>query len=80
MPLDRVTGAYFAGTGINAVAPARSGDVVKLVLVKAELPGTTYTTLAPTLIVETLFDAVVASVVLALGAVRRRPAGAQRAA
>lgn len=65
VPLDRVTGAYFAGTGINAVAPARSGDVVKLVLVKAELPGTTYTTLAPTLIVETLFDAVVASVVLA---------------
>lgn len=64
VPLDRVTGAYFAGTGINAVAPARSGDVVKLVLVKAELPGTTYTTLAPTLIVETLFDAVVASVVL----------------
>ena len=80
VPLDRVTGAYFAGTGINAVAPARSGDVVKLVLVKAELPGTTYTTLAPTLIVETLFDAVVASVVLVVGAVRRRPACARRAA
>jgi glycosyltransferase 2 family protein len=64
IPIDRVTGAYFAGTGINAVAPARSGDVVKLVLVKHEVPGTTYTTLAPTLLVETLFDAVVASVVL----------------
>ena len=64
VPLDRVTGAYFAGTGVNAVAPARSGDVVKLVLVKHEVPGTTYTTLAPTLIVETLFDAVVASCVL----------------
>ena len=64
IPLDRVTGSYFAGTGVNAIAPARSGDVVKLVLVKAEVPGTTYTTLAPTLIVETLFDAVVASGVL----------------
>jgi uncharacterized membrane protein YbhN (UPF0104 family) len=64
VPLHRVTGAYFAGTGVNAVAPARSGDVVKLVLVKHEVPGTTYTTLTPTLIVETLFDAVVASIVL----------------
>jgi uncharacterized membrane protein YbhN (UPF0104 family) len=64
VPLGRVTGAYFAGTGVNAIAPARSGDVVKLVLVKHEVPGTTYTTLAPTLLVETLFDAVVASFVL----------------
>jgi uncharacterized membrane protein YbhN (UPF0104 family) len=64
VPFGRVTGAYFAGTGVNAVVPARSGDVVKLVLVKHEVEGTTYTTLAPTLVVETLFDAVVASVVL----------------
>ncbi len=64
VPLGRVTGAYFAGTGVNAIAPARSGDVVKLVLVKHEVQGTTYTTLTPTLIVETLFDAFVASFVL----------------
>jgi uncharacterized membrane protein YbhN (UPF0104 family) len=64
VPLSRVTGAYLAGTGVNAVAPGRAGDAVKLVLVKNEVSGTTYTTLAPTLIVETLFDAVVASVVL----------------
>ena len=64
VPLGRVTGAYLAGTGINAVAPGRAGDAVKLVLVKQEVPGTTYTTLAPTLIVETLFDAVVAACVL----------------
>lgn len=64
IPLGRVTAAYLAGTGVNAVAPARAGDAVKLVLVKNEVPGTTYTTLAPTLIVETLFDAVVASAVL----------------
>ncbi len=64
VPLSRVTGAYFAGVGVNAIAPARAGDVVKLVLVKRELPGATYTTLTPTLLVETIFDAVVASIIL----------------
>ena len=64
IPLGRVTGAYFAGVGVNAIAPARAGDVVKLVLVKHEVRGTTYTTLTPTLIVETIFDAVVAAVIL----------------
>ena len=61
VPLGHVTGAYFAGVGVNAIAPARAGDVVKLVLVKHEVQGTTYTTLAPTLIVETIFDMVVAA-------------------
>ena len=64
MPLRHVTGAYFAGVGVNAIAPARAGDVVKLVLVKHEVKGTTYTTLTPTLIVETIFDMVVASIIL----------------
>jgi uncharacterized membrane protein YbhN (UPF0104 family) len=65
VPLGPVTGAYFAGVGVNAITPARAGDVVKLVLVKHEVRGTTYTTLTPTLIVETIFDLVVASVILA---------------
>jgi hypothetical protein len=64
VPLGHVTGAYFAGVGVNAITPARAGDVVKLVLVKHEVRGTTYTTLAPTLLVETIFDMVVASVIL----------------
>ena len=65
VPLGHVTGAYFAGVGVNAIAPARAGDAVKLVLVKHEVRGTTYTTLTPTLVVETLFDMAVASVILA---------------
>jgi uncharacterized membrane protein YbhN (UPF0104 family) len=65
VPLGRVTGAYFAGVGVNAITPARAGDVVKLVLVKHEVQGTTYTTLTPTLLVETIFDMVVAAVILA---------------
>ena len=64
VPLGHVTGAYFAGVGVNAITPARAGDVVKLVLVKHEVQGTTYTTLTPTLVVETIFDMVVAAVIL----------------
>jgi uncharacterized membrane protein YbhN (UPF0104 family) len=48
--------AYAAGVGVNAVAPARAGDLVKLYLVKRRVPGSAYPTLAPTLVVETLFD------------------------
>ena len=54
-----VLGAYLAGVGLNAITPARSGDVLKLYLVKHRVEGSTYPTLAATLVVETLFDAVV---------------------
>ncbi len=64
VPLGHVTGAYFAGVGVNAITPARAGDVVKLVLVKHEVQGTTYTTLTPSLLVETIFDMVIASIIL----------------
>jgi uncharacterized membrane protein YbhN (UPF0104 family) len=53
-------GAYVAGVGVNSVAPARGGDVVKLYLVKRRLREARYPTLAPTLIVETIFDFFVA--------------------
>jgi hypothetical protein len=49
-------GAYVAGVGVNAIAPARAGDLVKLYLVKRKLPDAHYATLTPTLVVETLFD------------------------
>ncbi|MGH3001241.1 MAG: lysylphosphatidylglycerol synthase transmembrane domain-containing protein [Gaiellaceae bacterium] len=51
-----VLGAYAAGVGVNSIVPARGGDVVKMYLVKHRLPESSYATLAPTLIVETLFD------------------------
>ncbi|HEY7537483.1 MAG TPA: lysylphosphatidylglycerol synthase transmembrane domain-containing protein [Gaiellaceae bacterium] len=54
-------GAYVAGVGINSILPARSGDLVKLYLVKHRIPDSTYATLAPTLLVETLLDFVVGS-------------------
>ncbi|HXV58470.1 MAG TPA: lysylphosphatidylglycerol synthase transmembrane domain-containing protein, partial [Gaiellaceae bacterium] len=57
-----VFGAYMAGVGINAIVPARGGDVVKLYLVKHRVEPSTYPTLASSLVVETLFDFAVATV------------------
>ena len=59
-----VFGAYAAGVGVNALVPARGGDFLKLYLVKHRIRGATYPTLATTLIVETLFDFAVASLLL----------------
>lgn len=49
-------GAYVAGTGVNAVIPARGGDVVRLYLAKHRIEGSTYTTLVSTSLLQTLFD------------------------
>ena len=62
--LRMVFGAYMAGVGVNSIAPARGGDVVKLVLVKHRIEESRYATLAPTLLVETIFDFVVASALI----------------
>src|SRR5262245_57184839 len=64
VPRPGVFGAYVAGVGLNSVVPARAGDALKLVLVKRQVEGSTYTTLTPTLFVETLFDVVVAAVII----------------
>jgi uncharacterized membrane protein YbhN (UPF0104 family) len=64
VPWRGVAGAYFAGIGVNAVLPARSGDVLRLYLVKRRIEGSTYPTLTATVIVETLFDSLVAGAIL----------------
>jgi uncharacterized protein (TIRG00374 family) len=53
-------GAYAAGVGVNSIAPARGGDLIKLYLVKHRMTDARYPTLAATLVVETLFDFFVA--------------------
>ena len=55
-----VFGAYVAGVGVNSIVPGRGGDLVKLFLVRQRVPDTTYTTLASTLLAETLLDIVIA--------------------
>jgi uncharacterized membrane protein YbhN (UPF0104 family) len=53
-------GAYVAGVGVNSIVPARGGDVVKVYLARHRIPESSYPTLGSTLVVETLFDFVVA--------------------
>ncbi len=64
-------GAYLCGTGVNAVLPARPGEVLKLALVRGKAPGMRYEGLASTLLTESVFDtvagALILSIALALG-------------
>jgi hypothetical protein len=50
--------AYLAGAGINALVPARGGDVVKLAMVHKRIEGSRYPTLAATFLPEALFETV----------------------
>jgi uncharacterized protein (TIRG00374 family) len=61
-----VTGAYLAGVGVNAVVPARGGDVMKVYLVHRAMPETAYTTIVTSLLAETAFDAVVGTVLITI--------------
>jgi uncharacterized membrane protein YbhN (UPF0104 family) len=60
-----VYGAYVAGVGVNAIVPARGGDVLKLYLLKHRVEGSSYPTLGATLLVDTLFDTVLACALVA---------------
>jgi len=46
---------------VNAIVPARGGDVVRLFLAKRRIEGSTYTTLVSTSLLQTMFDMLVAS-------------------
>ncbi len=58
VPLRVVVGAYVAGVGVNAFAPARGGDVVKVAAVRKGVPTSSVPAVASSLLPETLFDAV----------------------
>jgi glycosyltransferase 2 family protein len=68
IPFGSVFGGYWAGVAVNAIAPARGGDVVKAYIVKHRIKEISYPTLGSTLVVETLFDLVVASLLLVTAA------------
>jgi uncharacterized membrane protein YbhN (UPF0104 family) len=59
-----VFGAYAAGAGLNAIVPARGGDVLRLSIVKRRIPGATYATLASSLVVESILDSVISAAFL----------------
>lgn len=60
-----VYAAYLSAVGVNAVVPARAGDAVRLYLAHRAVPGSTYTTLASTLLVLSFFDMAMASLIFA---------------
>lgn len=68
VPLLRVLTGYAAGVALNAVAPARGGDAVKVGLVRAAVPGSSVPTIAATLSVLVALDLVIGTIlVVALG-------------
>ena len=64
MPLLRIVSAYAAGVALNAVAPARGGDVAKIALVRTATPGSNVATIASTMSVLVVFDLVAATVLV----------------
>jgi uncharacterized membrane protein YbhN (UPF0104 family) len=59
-----VLGAYVAGVGINAFAPARGGDVVKIATVRNRVAGSSVPALTSSLLAETVFDFAVATTLM----------------
>ncbi|MGZ8783819.1 MAG: lysylphosphatidylglycerol synthase transmembrane domain-containing protein [Gaiellaceae bacterium] len=65
VPWRSIYASYLAGVGVNAIIPARAGDAVRLFLAHRAVPGSTYTTLASTLLVLSLFDSSMALLIFA---------------
>src|SRR3954467_6890170 len=56
--------AYLAGAGINAILPARAGDVTKVFLVKRQIPDSSYPAVTSSFLVQTVFDTSIGVLVL----------------
>jgi uncharacterized protein (TIRG00374 family) len=56
VPWRKIYAAYVAGVGVNAIFPARAGDVVRLYLAHRAIPTSTYTTLVSSTAVLTIVD------------------------
>lgn len=64
VPLASVAGSYAVGVALNAFLPARGGEIVKLALVRSRIHGSTIPTVASTLSVVLLLDALLGGVLL----------------
>ncbi len=60
-----VYGGYVAGVGVNAILPGRGGDILRLYIVKHRVDGSTYPTLASTMLADGIFDLFAAGLLLA---------------
>jgi uncharacterized protein (TIRG00374 family) len=60
----QVLGGYVAGLGANAILPGRGGDLLRLYIVKHRVDGSTYPTLASTMLADGIVDFVFASLLI----------------
>ena len=55
-----IVAAVFAGVGVNAIVPARGGDVVRIFLAKRDVEGSSYATVTSSMLLLAVFDFVLA--------------------
>jgi uncharacterized membrane protein YbhN (UPF0104 family) len=60
----RLSAAYLAGAGINAILPAHAGDVTKVFLVKRQIPHSSYPAVTSSFLVQAVFDTAMGLLVL----------------
>jgi uncharacterized protein (TIRG00374 family) len=70
LPFPRIAAACLAGAGINAIVPARAGDLSKVFLVKRQVPGSSYPAVTSSFLVQAIFD-MAAGILVLLYAVSR---------
>jgi uncharacterized membrane protein YbhN (UPF0104 family) len=63
VPWRKIGAAYVSGVGVNAILPARGGDVVRIYLAHRAIPGSSYTTVVSSTAVLTFVDIALATFV-----------------
>jgi glycosyltransferase 2 family protein len=64
IPFMPLAAGYLAGAGINAILPARAGDVTKVFLIKRQIPESSYPAVTSSFLVQSVFDTSVGVLVL----------------
>ncbi|HEX8959312.1 MAG TPA: lysylphosphatidylglycerol synthase transmembrane domain-containing protein [Solirubrobacterales bacterium] len=64
IPFPSLCAAYLAGAGVNAIAPARAGDVTKVFLAKRQVLGSSYPAVTSSFLVLSIFDTAAGLLVL----------------
>jgi uncharacterized membrane protein YbhN (UPF0104 family) len=63
VPWPPILAAYVSGVGVNAILPARGGDVLRIYLAHRGIPGSSYTTVVSSTVVLTFVDMTIATLV-----------------
>ena len=63
VPWRGILAAYVSGVGVNAILPARGGDVLRIYLAHRAIPGSSYTTVVSSTVVLTFVDMTLATCV-----------------